>query len=370
MKKRIWLIPLAVLLVMSLVAIGCPEPEAQPAEPAPEGVAPEWRWRFADAFTAPARHKAHQVFIDLVEAYTDGRVQITLYPDGVLGTHREIFHAVQAGDIEIMMCFPYVDIVPGGMLNWMPWGTTSWWEADRLYAIPDGLLYPIIQDMYNEVGLQYLWGSGFGLYGLGSNVRPLITPEDLAGQKFRVSASLAHVRTLTNMGSGLDPAFTVVTLPWAEIYGALERGVVDGIWSMWPSLVEERHAEVLRYYTALDWTWDWYGIVMNKPLWDGLPADIQDAIMRASKDAQTFSMWHMQREILRFKEYAIEEMGLQVHFPTPEERALWKERANVPAIWDEFARPWLERMYPEKDMTTYLLEGKARIREELRALGK
>jgi TRAP-type C4-dicarboxylate transport system substrate-binding protein len=37
---------------------------------------------------------------------------------------------------------------------------------------------------------------------------------------------------------------TLTTLPWSEIYNALSRGVVDGCWSMWPSLVDERHYEV------------------------------------------------------------------------------------------------------------------------------
>jgi len=366
-RKCLLLILLALFLVSSLCLVSTAEADADAPR---QAVEPEYKWRFGDAFSAEARHKGFELFAELVEAFTDGRVEITFYPDGILGTHTELFHAVQAGDVEMMMIFPYVDIVPGGALNWMNWGCINWAEADRQYSIPDGPIYKIMQDAYNEVGVQGLWGSGFGLYGLGSNKRPLIEPSDLRGQKFRVSASLGYVETLKNMGSGLSPAFTVVTLPWADIYGSLERRVVDGVWSMWTSLVEERHGEVLTYYSDVNFGWDWYGVIMNKPLWDELPQDIQEAITKASKITQDWSAYYMQRKTLESIEKVQEEFPhLEITFLTPEQRDVWSEKANLPAVWEKVADPWLEKMYPGENMSEKLQAELQQIREDLKKVG-
>lgn len=77
MKKKVGAI-IAVLVLIMLVATVT----LQAAET-------EYKWRFGDAFSAEARHKGFELFTELVEAFTDGRVKITFYPDGILGTHTE-----------------------------------------------------------------------------------------------------------------------------------------------------------------------------------------------------------------------------------------------------------------------------------------
>jgi TRAP-type C4-dicarboxylate transport system substrate-binding protein len=116
---------------------------------------------------------------------------------------------------------PYVNLVPGGMLNWMPWTIENWEECKVAFMPPDGILYKVMQKAWNEVGMHQLFVVSQGAYGLANNARPLRSPDDLKNLKMRVSASLASVKMLGNMGKGTG--MTMETIPWAELYNALSR---------------------------------------------------------------------------------------------------------------------------------------------------
>jgi TRAP-type C4-dicarboxylate transport system substrate-binding protein len=333
--------------------------------PATGQTKPEYKWRFASAWTQKVRNENLQMFCDLVNKNSNGRIQITFKPSGLLGTHDEIFHAVREGSIEIGVWAPYVNLVPGGMLNWMPWTVGTFEEAALAYAIPDGILSRVMDDAWNEVGFKRLFNPSSGPYGLGNKVRPIKTPDDFKNLKLRVSASLGFVKALTNMGKGTG--MTLQTIPWADLYNALDRGVVDGCWSLWGSLIEERHHEVLKYYTALDWSWDSVSVAMNKRSWDKLPPDLKDVIFRASKEIQKRDSDAYSQVIQEYKRKLVE-AGLQIYYPTPAEREVFRKKADMLPIWDELCKPWLEKQYPGQNMTKKIQEELERVK--VKASGK
>lgn len=311
----------------------------------------EYNWRFGSAWTQKTRNESITLFTELVNKYSNGKSQIKFQPSGLLGTHDEIFHAVREGSVEFGVFAPYVNLVPGGMLNWMPWTIGSFEEAAIAYA-PGGVLFKVMDDAYADVGHKLLWSSHYGPYGLGNKVRPIKMPDDFSKLKLRVSGSLGFVRTLANMGQGTG--MTLQTIPWADLYNALQTGVVDGCWSLWPSLVEERHYEVLKYYTDLAWGWDATNVTMNRKLWDKLPQDMQDAIMKAGKEAEARDIREIKGQIEDFKKKIVA-AGVQIYYPTPAERDIFRKKANMAAVWKELATPWLDKKYPGQNMTEKML---------------
>jgi TRAP-type C4-dicarboxylate transport system substrate-binding protein len=287
-------------------------------------------------------------------------MEVEFYPDGLLGSHDEIFRAVQEGSVEMGVYAPYVDLVPGGMLNWMNWTVSSFDEAGIAYVAPDGIIYQVMDEAWKEVGFKLFWSSYFGPYGLANKARPLVKPDDMKDLKMRVSASLGFVMTMENMGQGTG--LTLQTIPWADLYNALERGVVDMCWSLWPSLVEERHMEVVNYYTDLGFGWDAANVCMNRDLWDSLPGDLQEAIWRAAAMAELRDAEAHRRVNLAYKKQIVD-AGVEIYYPTPAEKAVWREKANMPAIWEELATPWLDEHYPGQNMTQKILDELDQIRE-------
>jgi tripartite ATP-independent transporter DctP family solute receptor len=70
--------------------------------------------------------------------------------------------------------------------------------------------------------------------------KPVRTPDDLKGQKIRVMASPVMVNTMKALGA------TGVPVAWAELYTALQTGVVDGAENNHPSVVEVNDIEALK----------------------------------------------------------------------------------------------------------------------------
>ena len=323
----------------------------------------KYKWRLGSAWTQHVRNESVQLFCDLINVYSDGRIQVKFQPSGLLGSHDEIFHAVQEGSVQMGIFAPYVNLVPGGMMNWMPWTIGSYDEAAIAYAQPDGILYKIMDKAWEEVGCKLIANLPMGSYGLGNKVRPIRTPDDLKGLKMRVSASLGFVKTLQNMGKG--SGMTLQTIPWADLYNALERNVVDGSWNLWSPLVEERHYEVVKYYTALGFGFDAGNIAINRELWNKLPQDLQKAIFKAAKHAEERD-YEAHRRADRLYQKKLMASGLEIYFPTPEEREMFRKKANMPQVWKELCDPWLEKHFPGQNMSKKILDELDRIRVEIR----
>ena len=330
-----------------------------------EAANPEYKWRFGQTSTRATQAESYKLFCELIEKYSNGRIKVEFFANNLLGTHDEIFHGVQTGEIEMAGVAPYVNLVPGGMFNWMPWTMESWEESMLAFSRPDGVLYSVLEKAFNEVGMHILFTVSQGSYGLGNNVRPIKKPEDLAKLKMRVSSSLGSAKGLLNMGKGTG--MTAETVPWGELYNALSRKVVDGCWSMWPSLVEERHYEVIKYYTALDWMWDANQVIINKDLWAKLPADLKAAVEKAAAEAEIHQYDVQKKAIKQFIEFLSKQPNFQIYYPTPEEKAAFRAKADSLAIWEEICTPWLEKHYPGQNMTKKILDGLTAIHEKVLA---
>ncbi|WP_461209877.1 TRAP transporter substrate-binding protein [Desulfocurvus sp. DL9XJH121] len=352
MKARKWISALAGALLLAVVAV------------APASAA-EYEWTFSQPWVRPQANKAYQYFVDKTKEYTNGRVEIKLYVDGLLGNHDETFHGVQDGSITIGTFSPYVSLVPGGMLNWMPWTISSWEEAELAFSPDHGILYDIMETAYNEVGLHTLFHVSQGAYGIGNTKQAIRIPADFKNLKMRVSSSLGAVRALENMGKGTG--MTLATLPWSEIYNALSRGVVDGCWDMWPSLVDERHYEVMKFYTDLNFIWDAQNIAMNKDIWDKLPADLKAAVTKAATEAQHYANEIHQKAEADYIKKVSSEPGFTLVRLTDAERDAFREAAKMDGVWKELCDPWLEKHYPGQNMRAKIQQSLADIRAKVRA---
>ncbi|MDD2379163.1 MAG: TRAP transporter substrate-binding protein DctP, partial [Aminobacterium colombiense] len=173
---------------------------------------------------------------------------------------------------------------------------------------------------------------------------------------------------LANMGEGTG--MTLETIPWSELYNAMARKVVDGCWTMWPSLVDERHYEVAPYYTDLQFAWDAQNIVMNKKLWDSLPDDLKEAVSKAALEADEYLLQIQEAAQKDYIATLEKQEGFEIIRLTDEERQVFRDKARMSGIWEELCTPWLEKKYPGQNMTQVILDELDRIHEEVAAKKK
>jgi tripartite ATP-independent transporter DctP family solute receptor len=112
--------------------------------------------------------------------------------------------------------------------------------------------------------------------------KPVRTPDDLKGQKIRVMASPVMVNTMKALGA------TGVPVAWAELYTALQTGVVDGAENNHPSVVAKKFYEVSKYYTLDEHMRIPDVIAMSMKLWNQLKPDQQQAVLEAGARTQAY----------------------------------------------------------------------------------
>jgi hypothetical protein len=76
-------------------------------------------------------------------------------------------------------------------------------------------------------------------------------------------------------------------------------------------------------------------------------------------------MREVQKDIEGYKKKIVE-AGLQIYYPTPAERDVFRKKANMPAVWKELATPWLDKKYPGQNMTQKMLDELAKIQASAR----
>jgi TRAP-type mannitol/chloroaromatic compound transport system substrate-binding protein len=176
-----------------------------------------------------------------VEKMTDGRVKINVFPAGTLGPALKVTDTVKSGVADAGHAWPGYD-----------------WAVDRTGAIFSG--WPggpnpeeFMMWLFNGNGAK-LWKewrqAKFDVVSLPCGVleteifmhshKPVRTPEDMKGLKLRTSSSWAEIAPMLG-------ASTVV-LPGSEVFGALERKVVDAIeWGGPGGNLQEGFHKVAKY---------------------------------------------------------------------------------------------------------------------------
>lgn len=115
------------------------------------------------------------------------------------------------------------------------------------------------------------------------------TPDDLKGQKIRVMASPVMVNTMKALGA------TGVPVAWAELYTALQTGVVDGAENNHPSVVAKKFYEVSKYYTVDEHMRIPDVLIMSMKLWNQLNDEQKKVVSEAGQRMQAYmrGAWHV-----------------------------------------------------------------------------
>jgi tripartite ATP-independent transporter DctP family solute receptor len=112
--------------------------------------------------------------------------------------------------------------------------------------------------------------------------KPVRTPDDLKGQKIRVMASPVMVNTMKALGA------TGVPVAWAELYTALQTGVVDGAENNHPSVVSKKFYEVSKYYTLDEHMRIPDLLICSMKLWGQLNDEQKKAVTDAGAKTQAY----------------------------------------------------------------------------------
>ena len=166
-------------------------------------------------------HIAAKQFAENVAERTGGAVAVEIYPANELGSPPEQLEQTVLGAID--MNLP----TQGGLDKYekafgtvmTPFAFSSYEEA---HEVLDGPFNDWVAPKLEEQGLVLLSNWEYGFRNITNSVRPINTPDDVAGLKLRTPPELQIVAAV----EGLGASATQIAFP--ELPNALNQGVVDG----------------------------------------------------------------------------------------------------------------------------------------------
>jgi TRAP-type mannitol/chloroaromatic compound transport system substrate-binding protein len=240
---------------------------------------PKIQWRMSTGWTASldVPQGAAERLAKVVEEMSGGRFRIEVFPGGQIMQPFECFDAASKGTIEAFMASPqywrekepaieWFATIPFGM---NPEGMTAW------YYQGDGLR--LMEETYGAFNLVPRPALGNAPQMAGWFRKKINTTADYKGLRMRIPNLGGKV--LTRAGA------TTVLTPAADIYAALERGVIDAAEWVGPhDDVKLGLHRTARYYYYPGWhepgTINEFGF--NKKAYEALPVDLRRTVDHAA----------------------------------------------------------------------------------------
>jgi tripartite ATP-independent transporter DctP family solute receptor len=233
------------------------------------------------AHNGPVEHPfqvGFEIFKEVLERETGGAVRVEIFENEQLGTEEETSLMVKLGALAASAAS-----AGGGLAAFVPEAEIFnfpfiFRDLDHFYRTLDG---PVgqrvarrIEEELDVIVLGY-WFSGER--NTWNAERPIEVPADLKGLKIRVIPTPILIETFDALGAQATP------MSFGELYSALEQGVVDGAETDHVDLYQERFYEVTKYVSYTRHLYLAVGLVFSRKLFDDLPPDIQQAVLKAGE---------------------------------------------------------------------------------------
>lgn len=292
--KRYLVVVLFSLVAIALLSFGCAQ---QPSAPAPAGSPPANTQPAAVpielkfAHFQPPKSYASVNFLEpwakKVEAATNSKVKMVIYPAETLVNQRETVTGVESGiadigwvsEAQIVGRFPVSEVTGLPFMGLLTGKDAKGniLSAGHVNSLIFNELYETNAEMQKEHStVKVLFAHCTLPAYMVTKSKAVRNLNDLKGMKVRTSAGL---QTQQLKGLGAAP----MTTPFNDVYEAAQKGVLDGVAANSGQIINARLYEVFKYKTNLNLgTTTMFTMIMNLAKWNSLPKDVQDGMMSVS----------------------------------------------------------------------------------------
>ncbi|WP_031515420.1 TRAP transporter substrate-binding protein [Desulfofalx alkaliphila] len=237
-------------------------------------------------------HPGHDAFVkfkELVEEKSDGRFQVEIFANQVLGGDRELIEAVQMGTVDMMLTStsPVANFDKNYYLFDLPF---LFPDRETAYAVLDGEVGQALLDSVASQGIKGLgyWENGFR--HITNNVKPIESISDLKGLKIRTMENQLHLSAWKTLGANPTP------MAFGELFTGLQQGTVDGQENPLALIDSNKFYEVQDYLTMSGHIYTPFVVFMNLDYYNNLPEDLQQIVMEAMQESSEYQRDLMVKE--------------------------------------------------------------------------
>ena len=266
-------------------------------------------------------------FKELAEKKLPGKVQVQVFPSSQLFGDAKEMEALLLGDVQLIApsLSKFDRYTKKIQIFDLPFLFDDIEAVDRFQSSAEG------QSLLNAIKSKGLQGLAYwhnGMKQLSTNKDKLQRPEDVKGLKFRIQAS--DVLEAQFRAVGANPQ----KMAFAEVYQALQTGVVDGQENTWSNIYSQKFHEVQKTIANTNHGVIDYMVVTNAKWWEGLPADIRKGLSEAMAEATKYTNDLANELNERDRKRIVEAGKAKVVTLSKDDVAAWR-KAMLP-VWEKF----------------------------------
>ncbi|MES2856752.1 MAG: TRAP transporter substrate-binding protein [Bdellovibrionota bacterium] len=252
-------------------------------------------------------HLGMVFFKERLNEKSQGRLQVTIYASGQLGSEKEVLELVQFGAISMtkvnsLSLEAFAPLI--GVLN-VPF---LFRDQAHLFKVLDGSIGKDLLAVPVENRLR-----GLTFYDAGDRSfyasKAIRVPEDVKGLKIRVMENATAIRMMQLLGGSPTP------MPFGDVYTALQQHVIDGAENNISALTMSRHGEVAKFYSILQHLFAPDLLMISEDVWKKLSSEDQLLVLAAADESKVYQREIWAKKLADSKIDAVEKMGVTIIEP-------------------------------------------------------
>ena len=263
-----------------------------------------------------------------LEAATNGRLSVQMYPSMQLGGEKEMIEQAQVGALAMarISVGPMGPLVPELNVFNLPF---MFRDAAHMEKIIDGEIGDELMRKLSDhptAGLIGLAWMNAGTRNVYNAKKPIRSIDDLKGLKIRMMGNPIFVDTMNSLGGN------GVSMGFDQLINAMQTGVVDGAENNYPSYTSGQHYRYAKYFSLTEHLMIPEILVFSKRVWNTLSKEDQELIRKSAKEAQQEQrkLWYEMEE-KSLKE--MKEAGVEIQ-PVADKQ---KFQDAVKPVWEKHA---------------------------------
>lgn len=273
------------------------------------------------------KHQGALAMKEYIEEASGGKIKVEVYPNSSLFGDQDEYQNLVANNVQFIApdLSKFVGQNPQFNIPSLPFAfdndeaAIAFWDSEKGQEV----LGSLIDD--GVIGL-YMWPNG-GKHVTNDKV-PIRKPEDFQGLKFRTQGGQMLESIYSMLGAGSE------TIPFGELYTALDQGVVDGQENTMSNIESRKFDEVQKYLTILNHTRVDYAVFTNVTFWESLNEPtkkiIEEGLRKGTEVARSQAKQLNDEAFEKLKERGL----IEIIELTPEEIQVFRDLLQP--IWDEY----------------------------------
>lgn len=213
---------------------------------------------------------------------SNGRLKIDIFNGGMLGSEAQTLQFVKDGSLDLVVADPSAGSPFAKELDFFALPFLFRDYAHWMAALDGAPGQSYAQLVEPKTGLKILGYWGGSSRNVLSTKGPVNSIDDMKGFRLRLVSSPLKVNVWKAVGAAPTP------IAFMETYLAMKSGVVDGMENESASVRDMKFYEPAPYIARTEHEFTVRPLFMSKKSFDKLPADLQQILDKASKDATAY----------------------------------------------------------------------------------